>query len=277
MTLYRTPYSAALQRDGRKDLWAVRPGPLPTEESLFLPDGAYRLEEINLPAAMAASLAGKQVTVRAFPEEDAFTRRIDPKTESSGWVDPEGNYWNDYQPLRVLFTDLTGKGWRLPRWWLDRSSVDAQLIETMHSTTGEATWKEKIHMPSEWDLEDINIDLIHARKTGGKIAAVEVHVAPGEPVLVSWCDDSHLVWRIPADWRRRRIRLPSYDVLVLQDVPPEVAQEYAGTTVSVNYHPGSLCCLPEQYRFRDKEGYRWPVFKRDCLVLGYGDEEYHIA
>jgi len=47
--------------------------------------------------------------------------------------------------------------------------------------------------------------------------------------------------------------------------------------VSVNYHPGSLCCLPEHYRFRDEERNKWRVKIRDCFLIGYGDAEEHPA
>ncbi|MGD1155439.1 MAG: hypothetical protein ABSA41_06370 [Terriglobia bacterium] len=70
---------------------------------------------------------------------------------------------------------------------------------------------------------------------------------------------------------------PAYDLLLENDVPPDVAQEFAGKTVSVNYHPGSLCCLPDGYRFRDGHGGRWPVRAVDCVMLGYGDRDERLA
>ena len=276
MTEYRTRHAAALQRDRKEDSGTVRPHPLPMEERLVLPDVAYRLEEINLPAAMAASLAGKQVTVQLSPEEEAFTRRIDTPIESSGWIDPEGSYWNDYQPLRVLFNDSTGRVWRLPRLWFTRPAMVEPPID-VGATFREGTWNEEIHMPSEWDLQDINIGLIESRKAGGRITVIKVHAIPGKPVKVHWMDTSGKSWRIPANWRRRRVRLPSSEGLISQDIPPEFARSDAGRVVSVNYHPGSLCCLPEQYRFRDEKGNRWLVFSRDCLLLGYGNREEYRA
>jgi hypothetical protein len=248
----------------------------PTEVSLALPSEPWRLEEINLPPAMAASFAGRAVTVRVLPEEEAFTRRIDPPIESSGWIDPEGSYWNDYQPLRVLFNDSTGRVWRLPRLWFTRPAMVEPPID-VGTTFREGTWNEEIHMPSEWDLQDINIDLIESRKAGGRVTVIKVHAVPGKPVKVHWKDTSGKSWRIPANWRRRRVRLPSSEALISQDIPQEVARSYAGRAVSVNYHPGSLCCLPDQYRFRDEEGNRWPVFMRDCLLLCYGDGEEYRA
>ena len=94
---------------------------------------------------------------------------------------------------------------------------------------------------------------------------------------VLWRDASGKAWRIPHDWRRRRIRLPAYDVLLENDVPPDVAEEFAGKAVSVNYPPGSLCCLPDGYRFRDGHGGRWPIRAIDCLLLGYGARDERLA
>jgi hypothetical protein len=65
--------------------------------------------------------------------------------------------------------------------------------------------------------------------------------------------------------------------LVSNGVIPDVAEEFAGKAVSVNYHPGSLCCLPDGYRFRDAVGDRWAVKMTDCLLLGYGDEDENFA
>ena len=73
------------------------------------------------------------------------------------------------------------------------------------------------------------------------------------------------------DWRKHRVKLPECDVLVSQGFPDDVAEEYAGKIVSVNYHPGTLCCLQDQYRFRDTEGHRWPVRIGDCVLVGLGD------
>jgi hypothetical protein len=66
--------------------------------------------------------------------------------------------------------------------------------------------------------------------------------------------------------------LPSREVLASQGIPEDVAGDYAGMIVSVNYHPGSLCCLRDQYRFRDSDGNRWPVRISDCKLIGYGDQ-----
>ena len=248
----------------------------PSEASLTLPAEPYRLEEANLPPALAASLAGQTVAVRVLPEEQPFTRRANPSSDTSAWLDRKGNYWNDYQPLRILFADSEGKAWRLPRRWLSPVG-DGAPVDSSYSVTQEVVWAERMHMPTEWDLQDINIELVEAWRAQGELAGVEVRVAPGEPVKVFWRDASGTVRRIPHDWRRRRIRLPGYGLLVSQDILPEVAEEYAGRAVSVDYHPGSLCCLRGGYTFHDSEGNRWEVRKQDCLALGYGDADEHRA
>jgi hypothetical protein len=51
-------------------------------------------------------------------------------------------------------------------------------------------------------------------------------------------------------------------------VKSPTAEEFSKKVVSVNYHPGSLCCIPDQYRFRDSDGNRYPVYIKDCLLLG---------
>jgi hypothetical protein len=104
----------------------------------------------------------------------------------------------------------------------------------------------------------------------GQVAIVKVRGNPGKPIKVSWQDNSGRLWRIPHDWRLRRIRLPGYDVLISNEIDPEVARGYAEEEVSVNYHPGSRCCLPDTYRSRDCVDHRWAVKMSDCVLLGYG-------
>jgi hypothetical protein len=243
------------------------------EAMLMLPHQSFRLEEINLPLDLATSLAGKEMPVRVLPEEEAGTRRADPETESSVWIDPDGNYWNDCQPLRVLLTAPDGKLWRLPRTWLLSPDGEPSLDASLGSLAQKTVWFEELHLPSQWDLQDINLHSTEALSLAGRPAAIQVCATPGEPVKVFWRANSGVPWRIPHDWRRRRIKLPSFEVLTCQDIPSDVAQEYAAKIVSVNYHPGSLCCLPDSYRFRDREGNRWPVRMRDCVPVGYGDGE----
>ena len=247
-----------------------------SDVTVIMPDEPYRLEEANLPPTLARSLAGRALTVQVLPEEQPGTRPLDPDApEPTGWIDPEGNLWNDYHPMQVLFADPDeGKVWHFPRRWLG-PPVSEFALDSSYSVSQEIIWTEKLHMPSTWDMWEINIEMSEAFEASGEVATIEVCASPHEPVKVLWRDTSGTLWRIPHDWRRRRIRLPGYDVLVSQDIPAEVAQEYAGNVVSVNYHPGSVCCLPDGYRFRDGEGQRWEVKMRDCVLLGYGDEEEH--
>ena len=65
--------------------------------------------------------------------------------------------------------------------------------------------------------------------------------------------------------------LPDKNTLVAQGIPNDVAAECGSTIVSVNYHFGSLCCLPEHYRFRDGRGGKWPIRIEDCTVVGFGN------
>lgn len=268
----KTLFCCAQLTTGKNMVW----GSIPTQPNFLFPSEPFLLEEANLPPKLAASLAGKRVTVEILPEEQACTRRIQLERDISVVRDEEGNYWNAYQPVRLLFADADGKKWRLPRRWMnwpfhpDRPEITSRAARA-------ATWQEELHLPSHWDLEEINIDFMEAAKAGGMPTVVEVHVAARRPIKVLWRDSTGTVWRIPHDWRRRRIRLPDYDVLVAQDIPPEVALKWAGKAVSVNYHPGSLCCLPDSYRFRDGEGGKWPVKKRDCVLLDYGNREEYRA
>ena len=127
-----------------------------------------------------------------------------------------------------------------------------------------------LNLPNDWDLWEINIPWEEANRGEGNETTVEIHHAPNQIPKVFWRDASGALWRIPHDWRRRQIRLPEYEVLASQGIPDQVALDYANRIVSVNYHPGSLCCLPDQYRFRDEDENRWPVFIRDCDPIGYG-------
>jgi hypothetical protein len=104
------------------------------------------------------------------------------------------------------------------------------------------------------------------------VAKIEASVAPVEIARAFWKDPFGKVWRIPHDWRRRRIRLPDCDGLLRNNLPRDMAQEFGGRIVAVNYHPGSLCCLRDGYRVRDGRGGRWPVRAADCVVVGFGDE-----
>lgn len=238
----------------------------------------HLLEEANLPSELIESLADNPVKAKILAEEMATTRRVEPN-DCPLWIDPEGNCWNDYRPLRVLFTDHAGREWRLPRRWAMQSPGNPEPeIPSVYSTEREISFEETLNMPNEWDIWEINIPWDEALRAAGKPTQVQVQISPNEPVKVFWRDFQGTLWRIPRDWRRRRIKLPSYEVLVAQEVPEDVAERMAGKVVSVNYHPGSLCCFPDRYRFRDEmTKSKWPVLIRDCTLMGYGSEEEHKA
>jgi hypothetical protein len=106
---------------------------------------------------------------------------------------------------------------------------------------------------------------------------IKVSVAPGEVPKVLLKGPSGKVWRIPRDWRRRRIKLPDCGGLLRNNLHRDIAQEFGGRIVAVNYHPGSLCCLSGGYRVRDGRGGKWPVRAADCVVVGFGDEAERYA
>jgi hypothetical protein len=218
-----------------------------SQQEFTLPTETFRLDEINLPRKLAISLAGKVISVEVIPEQEARTLRVDPANLPDGLpllVDPKGVPWNDYWPTRVSFVDSGGTRRRIPRHWLTQGATPLKE-EDSYEVTREIVWAERLHLPSWWDLCDINIDPDKTWEAGGKPTQVEVCARPGRQVEVRWKDSAGTAWRIPHDWRRRRVRLPSREVLVEYGVPPEVAEEYGSRAVSVNYHPGSLCCLPD--------------------------------
>jgi hypothetical protein len=124
---------------------------------------------------------------------------------------------------------------------------------------------------------EINIPKPEALGASLQMITVQVNARPNELPRLTWFDAHGAAWRIPHNGRRRRIILPRYDVLVAQGVPGEVATGLAQKTVSVNFHPGSLCCLPDQYRFPDYTGKKWPVRIEDCVLVGYGEEKEYRA
>lgn len=237
-----------------------------------LPAERFLLEEINLPPELIDLLLAKTVAVRFLEEQPGG--RIEPQSLSTMqdgefWVDPQGNYWRGYAPLRIFFTDSLGREWRFPRRWLQPQI--APRCDSCLPVESEKCFAEELNLPSEWDLLEINLPAREVFRIAGEVTTVQIRLVANEPPKVFWRDSSGLAWRIPHDWRRRRIRLPAFDVLLSQGIPPEIAERSACQVVSVNYHPGSLCCLAAQYRFRDEEGNRWPIGIDDCIFLGYGD------
>jgi len=241
---------------------------------IVLPSERFRLEEINMPEDLASALAGQAVDAEALPEAQAGTIRLDLNALPDALpflVGDDGIAWNGYWPERVLYTDASGRTWRLPRHWL-KQGASPVIGASRYEVTQKSSWLESWCPPSWWDLGDVNIDVILAEDGQWGAAAIEVSVAHGEVPKVLWKGPSEKAWRIPHDWRRRRIRLPDCEGLLRNGLPPEVAEEFGGRIVAVNYHPGSLCCLSDGYRLRDGRGGKWPVRVADCVVVGFGDE-----
>jgi hypothetical protein len=239
--------------------------------SFFVPEQKFLLEEANLPANVIERIAGQSVFVETCPEEPPATRRVQPD-DFPFLMDRVGNYWNAFRPIRVLFTDQQGQVWRFPRRWLPMLRPIAEPCQDSTGTVWqEATFSETLNLPTAWDLWEINIPWERCQRVEGRPAQVEVSIRPGEQAKVFWRDSTGTVWRIPHDWRRRLIKLPNQKTLASQDMPVDVAEKYAEQIVSVNYHPGSRCCFPDRYRFRDASGNRYPVRIADCMVIGYGD------
>ena len=247
---------------------------------LLLPKEIFRLEEANLPTDLALSLAGKTVEVRIEPAEAAGTRHVE-RDDHPQLIYPDGSCWNDWRPLRAFFTDKDGHQWRFPRRWLPDWPVSSEAsLAGFEDVANQFVFRETMNPPNEWDLWEINVpwgEVRPAYRRGAHVFEIEVHLSPREPAKVFWRSQKGALWRVPHDWRRRRVKLPEARVLVAQGIPDDVAEGYADKIVSVNYHPGSLCCLPEQYRFRDEAGNRWPVQIRDCILVGLGDAAEHVA
>jgi len=101
--------------------------------------------------------------------------------------------------------------------------VEASRYEVTH----ELCWVEVWCPPTWWDLCDINIpERASSEVCGG--TWIEVSIAPGEVARVFWKDGSGSMWRIPHDWRRRRIRLPDRDGLLRNGLPQDIADEFGG-------------------------------------------------
>jgi hypothetical protein len=246
---------------------------------IVLPSETFRLEEINMPEELAATLAGQAVDAEVIPKAPAGTRRLEVDGLPDGLpflVGDDGTAWNGHWPARVLYTDAGGRTWRLPRHWLTEG-VSPVIEASRYDFRHQSSWVESWCPPNWWDLWDANLHEMSSTEALRDAAEIEMSVAPGEVPKVYWKGPSGKVWRIPHDWRRRRIRLPDCEGLLRNNLPKDIAEEFGGRIVAVNYHPGSLCCLREAYRVRDGRGGKWPVRAADCVVVGFGDEAERCA
>jgi hypothetical protein len=181
-------------------------------------------------------------------------------------IAPDGMLWNDYRPLRLESDDGAGRTWRLPRHWLSRSPervTDTTVVPGPGSC-------EVMSLPHAWDLLEINLPVETAVGLSGRWAEVWVRHGAGGPE-VNWTDSHGGDWRFPASWRRRHVRLPSAQRLSAEGAPEDVARACAGAVATVNYHCGSICCLPLHYRYKDAAGNKWRVRVDDCEIVGFGE------
>jgi hypothetical protein len=208
-----------------------------TREFRF-PDELFLLEEINLPADLAATLLGQTIPVDIVPEEQAATRQVEPD-DYPQLIAPDGTRWNDYSPMQVSFRDSHGKVWRIPRHWVTGDvPVESHIC---YNVTREHMFYESLVFPTSYDLAEINMPPRVCTMRGGQPHDdFEVRISPNLPVSVYW-SGYDCRWRIPHSWRRRRIRLPQTEILEAQDVPPDVSAQFGEQIVTVNYHPGTLC------------------------------------
>jgi hypothetical protein len=228
-----------------------------------------------MPEKLASALAGRAVDVEVHPEVPAGTLRLDPGGLPF-LIGEDGAAWNGHWPARVLYADADRRTWRLPRHWLtERASpvIEASPYEVMH----QSRWHESWRPPTWWDLWDVNIRDMPAEEGERGAGDIEVSVAPGEIPKAFWRGPSGKAWRVPHDWRRRRVRLPDRGDLLRNNWPQDMAEEFGGRIVAVNCHPGSLCCVRDGYRVRDGRGGGWPVRAADCVVVGFGDETERYA
>jgi hypothetical protein len=255
-------------------------GEVRQQKMIKLPSDVAQLEEANLPRDLATSLAGKEEAVELLWEKAPNLRRLEP-WDTNGLIDRGGKSWSEHYPLQVFLRENGEKAWRLPRHWVGVTFHSLQpwapQPNSEYLVSRQQILVESLHLPSFWDLLEINIPRQLAIAVAGKPTKIQVRLNPDGPVRVTSNAPTGIQYVIPLTWRRRRVQLPERDRLTEDGVPEEIAAIYAGRVVSVNYHPGSLCCLQEHYRFRDEQGHPWPVKIRDCFLVGYGDADEHAA
>jgi hypothetical protein len=279
LALYTVSGALPVWENAWRHIWYSLAPPMTPNCKIVLPGETFRLEEINMPGGLASALAGQAVDAEVLPEAPAGTLRLDLNDLPDALpflIGDDGTLWNAYWPARVFYTDAGGRTWRLPRHWL-KQGASLVIQASRYDVTHESSWLESLCPPTRWDLEDVNIDEIPSADGERGAASIEVSVTPGEVPKVFWKGPSGKAWRIPHDWRRRRIRLPDCEGLLENNLPQDIAEEFGGRIVAVNCHPGSLCCLSDGYRVRDGRGGKWPVRAADCVVVGFGDETERFA
>jgi len=142
----RSESSIGSAEDGRHLRSAVQN----MKQQFTLPSSVHLLEEANLPADLARSLAGQSVVVKVLAEE-SYAYRERPDRKDYLLAKGDGDSWNAYQPTRILFKDADGRSWCLPRSWLGTAHWESQVNWTCSDIEGIATLIEGVNLPSFWD------------------------------------------------------------------------------------------------------------------------------
>jgi hypothetical protein len=203
------------KREGRPLLKADR-------RLLRFPADPFRLEEVNLPKEVASAIAGQSVAIEIMAAGQPYTYTFETDDLPNGLpvlIDRAGKIWNDRWRVRTHFaTAATGYGT-----FLDIGSKEASTF-----FTAEMEWTEHLHMPSWWDLQDAKIDTRGSGRSAREVDNCTGSGPPGEAIRVLWTDHPGRTWRIPANWRRKRIRLPGPEALIEVGVPEKIAEEFGG-------------------------------------------------
>ena len=225
--------------------------PMKELQYLAIPSTKFPLAEANLPPALVESLANTFLEVHLIP----------------GTRD---------RAKRAVF-EAGGRTWFLPRRYLEPVSMEPPL-DQIHRVTREVIFPEDLMLPTEQDLLEQNIPGEAASPLALTRVTALVRLAPDTPAVVTVQDPSGNVWRIPHEWRRRNILLPSLEILIAEEIPKAVAERLSGQVLPANFHPGSACCLSSYYRVFDEEtGVKWHVPITACEVVGLGSALEHGA
>jgi hypothetical protein len=218
---------------------------------LVIPGTKYPLAEINLPQALVESLENEFLEVHLLPG-------------------------NQHRSKRAIF-EAGGRTWFLPRRYLEPVSLEPPL-DQIYSVTREVIFPEDLLLPTDQDLLEQNFSEEAASRLALTRVTALVRLAPDSPAVLTVQDPGGNLWRIPHEWRRRRVLLPSSEILIAEEIPKSIAERLGGRVLPANFHPGSACCLSSYYRVFDEEtGVKWHVPITACKVVGLGNALEHAA
>jgi hypothetical protein len=218
---------------------------------LAIPSTKFPLAEVNLPPALVESLANTFLEVHLLPG-------------------------NQQRSKRAIF-EAGGRTWFLPRRYLEPVSLEP-LLDQIYSVTREVSFPEDLMLPTDQDLLEQNISEEAASRLALTRVTALIRLTPDTPAVLTVQDPGGNLWRIPHEWRRRNILLPSPEILIAEEIPKSIAERLGGQVLPANFHPGSACCMPSYYRVFDEEtGVKWHVPISACKVVGLGSALEHAA